>query len=175
MVTLRVNGVSRQFTGDPNMPLLWYLRDELGLTGSKYGCGTGLCGSCTVHVDGEAMRGCITSLSDADGKSVVTIPGCPANPYNFLGVVLQYATFGTLPELDENNNRRTAASPLVVTGQFCQCIEDPCKFRNCPTGQWCNPNSGQCEDDACVASDVTCPNAADVCRGGTSPAYSRSA
>ena len=52
MIALRVNGVSRQFHGDPNMPLLWYLRDELGLTGSKYGCGAGLCGACTVHVGG---------------------------------------------------------------------------------------------------------------------------
>ncbi|MBL26756.1 MAG: (2Fe-2S)-binding protein [Rhodospirillaceae bacterium] len=75
MVKLRVNGVSRQYNGDPNMPLLWYLRDELGLTGSKYGCGAGLCGACTVHVDGEAMRGCITAIADADGKDVTTIEG----------------------------------------------------------------------------------------------------
>jgi len=78
MVKLRVNGVSRQFNGDPNMPLLWYVRDELGLTGSKYGCGTGLCGSCTVHVDGEAMRGCITAIADAEGKDVTTIEGLDA-------------------------------------------------------------------------------------------------
>ena len=75
MVKLRVNGVSRQYNGDPNMPLLWFLRDELGLTGSKYGCGAGLCGACTIHVDGEAMRGCITSLADAEGKDVTTIEG----------------------------------------------------------------------------------------------------
>ena len=60
MVSLTVNGESQQFDGDPNMPLLWYLRDQLGLTGTKYGCGAGLCGACTVHVDGEAVRSCMT-------------------------------------------------------------------------------------------------------------------
>ena len=75
MIVVKVNGVNRQFHGDPDMPLLWYLRDELGLTGSKFGCGMGLCGACTVHVDGQAVRGCITSLSMADGKDVTTIEG----------------------------------------------------------------------------------------------------
>ncbi|HEX9768640.1 MAG TPA: (2Fe-2S)-binding protein [Kiloniellales bacterium] len=75
MITLRVNGVNRQFNGDPNMPLLWYVRDELGLTGSKFGCGTGLCGACTVHVAGEAVRGCITPVSEAEGMDVTTIEG----------------------------------------------------------------------------------------------------
>ena len=79
MIALRVNGVSRQFHGDPNMPLLWYLRDELGLTGSKYGCGAGLCGACTVHVDGEAMRGCQTAIADAAGQHVTTIEGLDPN------------------------------------------------------------------------------------------------
>jgi isoquinoline 1-oxidoreductase alpha subunit len=75
MVSLTVNGVERQFDGDPNTPLLWYVRDELGLAGTKYGCGTGLCGACTVHLDGEAVRACQTSVSDATGKSVITIEG----------------------------------------------------------------------------------------------------
>ncbi len=79
MIALRVNGVSRQFHGDPNMPLLWYLRDELGLTGSKYGCGAGLCGACTVHVDGEAMRGCQTAIADAADQHVTTIEGLDPN------------------------------------------------------------------------------------------------
>ena len=56
MVKLQVNGQTQSFDGDPSMPLLWYLRDELGLTGTKYGCGVALCGACTVHVDGEAAR-----------------------------------------------------------------------------------------------------------------------
>jgi isoquinoline 1-oxidoreductase alpha subunit len=79
MISLKVNGVSRQFNGDPNMPLLWYLRDELGLTGSKYGCGAGLCGACTVLIDGGAVRGCITSVQMADNKEVTTIEGLDAN------------------------------------------------------------------------------------------------
>ena len=75
MVSLTVNGVARQFDGDPDTPLLWYVRDELGLNGTKYGCGTGLCGACTVHLDGAAVRGCITSVGDAEGASVTTIEG----------------------------------------------------------------------------------------------------
>jgi isoquinoline 1-oxidoreductase alpha subunit len=75
MVKLNVNGVDHEYDGDPNTPLLWYVRDELGLHGSKYGCGAGLCGACTVHLDGEAVRSCMTTLADADGKQVVTIEG----------------------------------------------------------------------------------------------------
>jgi isoquinoline 1-oxidoreductase alpha subunit len=70
-----VNGEDRQFDGDPNMPLLWYVRDELGLPGTKYGCGVALCGACTVHVDGTAVRACVTAVSDAEGAEVVTIEG----------------------------------------------------------------------------------------------------
>ena len=78
MITLKVNGVTRQYVGDPKMPLLWYLRDELGLTGSKFGCGAGLCGACTIHLDGEAMRGCITPIANAEGREVTTIEGLDA-------------------------------------------------------------------------------------------------
>lgn len=75
MVQLKVNGVARSFDGDPAMPLLWYLRDLLDLTGTKYSCGLGLCGACTVHVDGKAIRSCQTPLSTLAGKSVTTIEG----------------------------------------------------------------------------------------------------
>jgi isoquinoline 1-oxidoreductase alpha subunit len=75
MVQLKVNGVTRKFEGDPEMPLLWYLRDSLEMTGTKYGCGMGLCGACTVHVDGKAVRSCQTTMASAAGKSVVTIEG----------------------------------------------------------------------------------------------------
>ena len=75
MVSIRINGVSRRFHGDPNMPLLWYVRDELGLTGTKFGCGMALCGACTMHVDGVALRSCVTPVSFADGKEVTTIEG----------------------------------------------------------------------------------------------------
>ncbi len=70
---LKVNGTNRAFDGDPEMPLLWYLRDLLDLKGTKYSCGLGLCGSCTVHVEGKAVRSCQTRMGSLAGKSVVTI------------------------------------------------------------------------------------------------------
>lgn len=72
---VKVNGVTRAFDGDPEMPLLWYLRDFVHLNGTKYGCGLGLCGACTVHVDGKAVRSCQTKMSSLTGKSVLTIEG----------------------------------------------------------------------------------------------------
>jgi isoquinoline 1-oxidoreductase subunit alpha len=75
MLTLRVNGQTVTFDGDPSMPLLWFLRDELGLTGTKFGCGVAACGACTIHLDHEAVRSCQTPISDASGKSITTIEG----------------------------------------------------------------------------------------------------
>jgi isoquinoline 1-oxidoreductase alpha subunit len=73
MANLQVNGQARAYDGDPLMPLLWYLRDELAMTGTKFGCGVGLCGVCTVHLNGEAVRSCQVQMSEAAGKSVTTI------------------------------------------------------------------------------------------------------
>ncbi|MGH6816927.1 MAG: (2Fe-2S)-binding protein [Hyphomicrobiaceae bacterium] len=78
MANVRVNGQERSFDGDPSMPLMWYLRDELGLTGTKYGCGVALCGACTVHVDGQPVRACAVPMSEVAGKAVVTIEGLHA-------------------------------------------------------------------------------------------------
>ena len=78
-IKLRVNGKEREVDADPQMPLLWVLRERLDLTGSKYGCGVGICGACTVHVNGKAARSCTTTISDVAGKSVVTIEGLSAN------------------------------------------------------------------------------------------------
>ena len=75
MVTFKVNGMDRSFDGDPDMPLLWYLRDDLRLTGTKFGCGAGLCGACTVHVEGLAVRSCQTLVRTLQNKRVVTIEG----------------------------------------------------------------------------------------------------
>jgi isoquinoline 1-oxidoreductase alpha subunit len=75
MISFRVNDKPVHFDGDPDTPLLWALRDHLKLTGAKYGCGIGRCGSCTVHVEGKTRRSCITSVSSLEGKSVVTIEG----------------------------------------------------------------------------------------------------
>jgi isoquinoline 1-oxidoreductase alpha subunit len=79
MITLRVNGREVSYDGDPDLPLLWYLRDELGFTGTKFGCGEGLCGACTVHMDGDATRSCVTPLSAAAGHSITTIEGLDRN------------------------------------------------------------------------------------------------
>ena len=75
MTTLTINGTERRFDGDPDMPLLWFLRDELGMTGTKFGCGQALCGACTVHVDGNAVRACQTPVSAIEGAKVTTIEG----------------------------------------------------------------------------------------------------
>ena len=72
---LSVNGEARNFGGDPDMPLLWYLRDELGLTGTKFGCGAALCGACLVHIDGVPSFSCITPMAVAEGADVTTIEG----------------------------------------------------------------------------------------------------
>lgn len=79
MPTIKVNGGNREFNGDPDMPLLWFLRDELNLTGTKYGCGAGVCGACAVHLDGVAVRSCQTSVAQAAGKAVTTIEGLSAD------------------------------------------------------------------------------------------------
>ncbi|MFP5262944.1 MAG: (2Fe-2S)-binding protein [Blastocatellia bacterium] len=79
MIQLTVNGKARRFEGDPDMPLLWFLRDELQLTGTKLGCGIGMCGACTVHVNGQAARSCQTPMSEAAGKKVTTIEGLATN------------------------------------------------------------------------------------------------
>jgi isoquinoline 1-oxidoreductase subunit alpha len=73
MVNVTVNGKMRLYDGDPEMPLLWYVRDDLRLTGTRFGCGAGLCGACTVHVEGKAVRACQTKMSTLEGKSVLTI------------------------------------------------------------------------------------------------------
>lgn len=75
MITLKINGETRQYEGDGDMPLLWYLRDLLGLTGTKYSCGKGLCGACTVHLDGAAVRSCVVTMAAVDGADVTTIEG----------------------------------------------------------------------------------------------------
>ena len=73
--TFTVNGTSRSYDGDPDMPLLWFLRDDLRLTGTRFGCGGGFCGACTVHVDGRAVRSCQTLMKSLQSKRVVTIEG----------------------------------------------------------------------------------------------------
>ena len=82
MPQIKINGVEHTMDVNPQMPLLWAIRDIVGLTGTKYGCGVGACGACTVHLDGQAVRSCITSLADAQGHEIVTIEGLSADGSN---------------------------------------------------------------------------------------------
>ena len=73
MIRFKLNGQEQSFNGDPEMPLLWYVRDIAGLSGTKFGCGMGLCGACTVHRNGKAVRSCLTPMSGVAGQEIVTI------------------------------------------------------------------------------------------------------
>src|SRR6201998_2422738 len=79
MTNITVNGTQHQVDADPNMPLLWVIRDIIGLTGTKYGCGVAQCGACVVHLNGEAVRSCVTRVSRAEGQQIVTIEGLSLN------------------------------------------------------------------------------------------------
>ena len=79
MVTLHINGRDRQVDADPSTPILWALRDHLGMTGTKFGCGAALCGACTVHLDGAPIRACITPISAAAGHNITTIEAMEAD------------------------------------------------------------------------------------------------
>jgi isoquinoline 1-oxidoreductase alpha subunit len=75
VIKLTINGTPWQYDGDPQMPLLWFIRDFANLTGTKYGCGIALCGACTIHLDGNAQRSCVLTMAAVDGESVTTIEG----------------------------------------------------------------------------------------------------
>lgn len=79
MTELTINGVKHTHDGDPTMPLLWFIRDEANLTGTKFGCGVAQCGACTVHLDGQPIRSCVTPVAAAAGKSITTIEGAAAD------------------------------------------------------------------------------------------------
>jgi isoquinoline 1-oxidoreductase alpha subunit len=79
MISLDINGKSYQVNVDPDVPLLWVIRERLQLTGTKFGCGIGMCGSCTVHIDGKAQRSCQIPVASAQGKKITTIEGLPEN------------------------------------------------------------------------------------------------
>jgi isoquinoline 1-oxidoreductase alpha subunit len=133
MTTVRINGQEQSFDGDPSLPLLWYLRDELGLTGTKYGCGVALCGACTVHVNGEAVRSCIVTLADASGKDVTTVEGLDAKGnhpvqrawravnvpqcgYCQVGQIMQAAAL-----LSKTPNPSTEQIHTAMAGNICRC------------------------------------------------------
>jgi isoquinoline 1-oxidoreductase alpha subunit len=133
MVTFTVNGTSRSFDGNPDMPLLWYLRDEAGLTGTRFGCGAGLCGSCTVHVDGRAVRSCQTRMRTMDGRQVTTIEGLSADgshPLQKAWVALDvsqcgYCQAGQIMQaaqlLQQVPSPSDADIDRVMSGNICRC------------------------------------------------------
>jgi isoquinoline 1-oxidoreductase alpha subunit len=88
MIRLQINGQPKDVEGPDDMPLLWALRDELGMTGTKFGCGMAMCGACTVHMDGAAIRSCVTPISAVAGRAISTIEGMEVDP---VGQVVQQA------------------------------------------------------------------------------------
>ena len=133
MTKLNVNGEERSFDGDPSMPLLWYLRDEMALTGTKFGCGVGLCGACTVHVEGEALRACTLPMSDVEGKSVTTIEGLDANNKHRVQLAWQelsvpqcgYCQTGQIMQavalLNEKPSPTDEEITSAMSGNLCRC------------------------------------------------------
>jgi len=91
MLELTINGDRRRVEADPDTPLLWVLRDHLDLPGTKYGCGMALCGACTVHVDGQAVRSCVTPLSAVAGRAITTIEGLASGQGGKAGLAVQEA------------------------------------------------------------------------------------
>ncbi|EED96782.1 (2Fe-2S)-binding protein [Burkholderia multivorans] len=133
MITLTLNGSEQHFDGNPDMPLLWYLRDVLGHTGTKFGCGMALCGACTVHLDGVAIRSCITPVAAAAGKHVTTIEGLSADATHPLQQAWQelnvaqcgYCQAGQIMQaasLLKTNPRPTDADiDDAMSGNICRC------------------------------------------------------
>ena len=133
MASFVLNGKPVKVTADPNSLLLWTLRDEIGLTGTKYGCGAGLCGACTVHVNGRAVRSCVTRLSAVEGKKVTTIEGLSrdsSHPLQKAWVALEvpqcgYCQSGQLmkaAELLAAKNKPTRADIMKhMNGNICRC------------------------------------------------------
>ena len=133
MIRLKINGVSRQFDGEPDMPLLWYLRDELQLTGTKFGCGQGLCGACTVHINGEAKRSCQTPVQSAAGKEIVTIEGLNPQGQHLVQLAWQevnvpqcgYCQTGQIMQaaalLRQNSKPTDADIDAAMKGNICRC------------------------------------------------------
>lgn len=133
MASLTVNGAPRNFEGDPQMPLLWYLRDELRMTGTKFGCGMALCGACTVHLDGAAVRSCSTPMSAVVGKKVTTIEGLDPKGQHPLQVAWReqgvpqcgYCQAGQIMQaavlLKENRRPSDAQIEAAMSGNICRC------------------------------------------------------
>ena len=137
MIEFELNGRQVSVDAEPDTPLLWAIRDEIGLTGTKFGCGIGACGACTVHIDGTATRSCITYLSDVEGLKVTTIEGLDENGnhpvqeawrnlrvpqcgYCQSGQIMQAASL-----LQDTPNPSDDDIDAVMTGNLCRCMTYP--------------------------------------------------
>jgi len=131
MILLDVNGTKHQVEVSPDTPLLWVLREQLGLTGTKFGCGEGLCGACTVHVDGAPQRSCVTPVGDVAGKKVTTIEGIPRNhPVKLAWVAEEVSQCGycqpgqvmsAVALLAKTPNPGDAEIDRAMSGNLCRC------------------------------------------------------
>lgn len=133
MIHLNINQKNYQVNASPDMPLLWVIRDLIGLTGTKYGCGVAQCGACTVHLNGEAVRSCVTKLKRAEGQKVVTIEGLSKNNDHPLQLAWQeidvpqcgYCQAGQLMSaavlLRENPNPTDEDIDASMAGNLCRC------------------------------------------------------
>jgi len=137
MATFTVNGKSVTVDADADTPLLWVIRDEIGLTGTKFGCGIGMCGACTVHIGGQAMRSCITPISAVEGAEITTIEGLDPNgahPVQMAWQELQvpqcgYCQSGQIMQaaavLKANPAITDDEIDVMMTGNLCRCMTYP--------------------------------------------------
>ncbi|WP_455210700.1 (2Fe-2S)-binding protein [Kaarinaea lacus] len=137
MIKLTINKQPHELDVDPEMPLLWAIRDAVGLTGTKYGCGMALCGACTVHLEGEAIRSCVTPVSAAQGKSITTIEGLDSSSVKAVAEAVQdawikldvvqcgYCQSGQIMSaihlLNKNPNPTDADINNAMSGNICRC------------------------------------------------------
>lgn len=137
MIELEINGRTVQITAEPDTPLLWAIRDEIGLKGTKFGCGIGACGACTVHIDGTAARSCVTNVGDVAGAVITTIEGLaeqndhpvqeawrnlrvPQCGYCQSGQIMQAASL-----LQDTPDPTDEDIDAVMTGNLCRCMTYP--------------------------------------------------
>jgi isoquinoline 1-oxidoreductase subunit alpha len=131
MIRLKINGTEKTFDGDPDMPLLWYLRDVAGLTGTKFGCGMSLCGACTVHKGDEAVRSCSIAMKEVSGAEITTIEGIPpVHPVQKAWLDIRvpqcgYCQSGQIMQaialLKDNKNPTDQDIDAVMSGNLCRC------------------------------------------------------
>ena len=133
MVNLTINGTPHDLDAEPDMPLLWALRDLLNLTGTKYGCGIAACGACTVHLDGQPVRSCQTPISDATGKAVTTIEGVGGKVAEAVqnawikldvpqcGYCQSGQVMSAIGLLSENRKPTDADIDTAMSGNLCRC------------------------------------------------------